>query len=86
MWQWIFWKDALKLFSDGAVQCFKDNRDKVMTFGAFDLFKGLDVLMLGAVHNRQDFSYKMGFIARPLTARTRIKRFHKTLLHLSEVW
>ena len=48
-----------------------------MTLGAFDLLEGLDVLMFGAVHNRKDFGHEMGFISRPVTARTRIKRLHE---------
>jgi len=34
-----------------------------MTLGTFDLLEGLDIFMLGPVHNREDLGGKVGFIA-----------------------
>ena len=39
------------LFDDGAVKCLEDDRDEIVTLGAFDLFEGLDVVVFGAVHD-----------------------------------
>ena len=58
------------LLYDGSIKCFKDDRHEVMTFGAFDLFEGLDVVMLGAVHDRKDLGNEAGFTAGPLTCGT----------------
>ena len=44
-----------------------------MTLRTFDLFEGLDIVVLGAVHNGEDFGHEMGLISRPMTARTSIK-------------
>lgn len=59
-----------KLLSDTAVEGFKDNRHEIVTLGTFDLFEGLDVFILGAVHDGKNFSNKMRFIPGPLTTRT----------------
>ncbi len=34
-----------------------------MALRAFDLFEGLDVVVFGAVHDREDFGHEMGFIS-----------------------
>ena len=39
------------LLDDRAVECFEDDRYKIVTLGAFDLLEGLDVVVLGAVHD-----------------------------------
>ena len=70
----------MQLFCDGAVERFKNDGDQIMTFGAFNLFEGLNVVMFGAVHNRKDFRDKTGFFSRPVTSRTSIKRFHNRSL------
>ena len=41
-----------------------------MTFGAFDLLEGLDVVMFGAVHDRKDLGNEAGFTAGPLARGT----------------
>ena len=41
-----------------------------MTFRTFDLFKGLDVIMLGAIHDRENLGDEAGFTAGPLTSGT----------------
>lgn len=46
-----------------------------MAFGAFDLLKGLNVFMFGAVHDGEDFCDEAGFIAGPLTIGTSVKWF-----------
>ena len=40
-----------RLFSEGAVKRFKNNGHEVMAFGAFDLLKRLNVILLRAVHD-----------------------------------
>ena len=52
-----------------------------MAFGAFDLLEGLDVLMLGAVHDGKNFRDEMGFIARPMTTCASVQRFHYNTRH-----
>ena len=68
-----------RLLDDGSVQRFEDDRHKVVTFGAFDLFESLDVVVLGAVHDREDLGDEAGFAAGPLTGGTVISRFHRNL-------
>jgi hypothetical protein len=46
-----------------------------VTLGAFDLLEGLDIFVLGPVHDRKDFGDEVGFVTRPVTARTSIQRF-----------
>ena len=50
-----------------SVECFKYNSDKRATFRAFNLFKGLNVVVFGAVHDRENLSGKLAFFSRPLT-------------------
>ena len=47
-----------------------------MTLRTFDLFEGLDVVVLGAVHNGENFGHEMAFISRPMAACTGIKWLH----------
>ena len=47
-----------------------------MTFRAFDLFEGLDIFVLGAVHDGKDFGDEVRFIAGPVAACAGIQRFH----------
>ena len=51
-----------------------------MTLRTFDLLEGLDIVVLGAVHDGEDLGHKMGFIARPMTACARVKRLHNNSL------
>ena len=51
------------LFSECAVQRLENNRDEIMALGALDLLEGLDVLVLGAVHDGKDFGDEVRFIA-----------------------
>lgn len=67
---------AVLLFGDRAVESFEDNRDQVVTLGAFDLLESLDIVVLGAVHDGEDLRHEIRFISRPMTTRTRIKWFH----------
>ena len=55
-----------KLFDDRTVQCFEDDRYKIVTLGAFDLLEGLDILMFGAVHDREDLGNEASFTTGPL--------------------
>jgi len=48
------WGPKEELFYDGSIKCFEDDRHKIVTLGAFDLLEGLDVVVLGAVHDRKD--------------------------------
>ena len=64
------------LAGDAAIKRFKYDGHQIVALGALDLLEGLDVVVLGAVHNGKDLGDEMGFIARPLTARTCVKRFH----------
>ena len=59
-----------RLLDDGSVQCLEDDRHKIVTLGAFDLLKSLDVVVLGAVHDREDLGDEAGFAAGPLTGGT----------------
>ena len=43
-----------ELFCDGPIKCFEDDRHEIVTLGAFDLLEGLDVVVLGSVHDRKD--------------------------------
>ena len=58
------------LLYDGSVKCLEDDRDEIVTLGTFDLFEGLDVVVLGAVHDREDLGNEAGFTAGPLTCGT----------------
>ena len=58
------------LLDDRAVKRFKDDRDEIVTLGTFDLLEGLDVVMLGAVHDREDFGDEACFTAGPLARGT----------------
>ena len=58
---------SFDLFDGTAAQCLKNNRDEGLTLRAFDLLEGLDIVVLGAVHNTQDLSHKLAFISRPMT-------------------
>jgi len=60
------------LLDDRAVKRLEDDRDEIMTLGAFDLFEGLDIFVLGAVHDREDLGNKAGFTAGPLTSGTAV--------------
>ncbi len=42
------------LLDDRAVKRFEDDRDEVVALGTFDLLEGLDVIVFGAVHDRED--------------------------------
>ena len=59
-----------KLFNDRAVQRLEDDRHEIVALGTFDLFEGLDVVVLGTVHDREDFGNEAGFIAGPLASGT----------------
>ena len=41
-----------------------------MALGAFDLLESLDIIVLGAVHDREDLGNEAGFTAGPLTCGT----------------
>ena len=41
-----------------------------MTFGAFDLFESLDIIMFGAVHDRENLSDEASFTTGPLAGGT----------------
>ena len=58
------------LLYDGSIKCFKDDCHEIMTFGAFDLLEGLDVVVLRAVHDREDLGDEAGFTAGPLARGT----------------
>jgi hypothetical protein len=58
------------LLNDGPVKCFEDDRHEIMTFGAFDLLESLDVIVFGAVHDRENFGDETNLAAGPLTSRT----------------
>ena len=58
------------LLYDGSVKCLEDDRDEIVTLGTFDLFEGLDVVVLGAVHDREDLGNEAGFTAGPLASGT----------------
>ena len=59
-----------RLLDDGSVQCLEDDRHKIVTFGAFDLLKSLDVIVLRAVHDREDLGDEACFTAGPLARGT----------------
>jgi len=58
----------LHLFHGRSAQRLKDNRHKRLALRALDLFEGLDILMLGTVHDTQDFGEELAFVSRPMTA------------------
>ena len=58
------------LLDDRAVKRFKDDRDEIVTLGTFDLLEGLDVVVLGAVHDRENLGNEAGFTAGPLASGT----------------
>jgi hypothetical protein len=41
-----------------------------MTFGAFDLFESLDIIMFGTIHDGEDLSDEARFTAGPLASGT----------------
>jgi hypothetical protein len=47
---------------------------------ALDLLEGLDVFVLGAVHDGQDFRDEVRFIAGPVAARAGVERFQNASL------
>jgi hypothetical protein len=63
------------LFDHLSVECLEDDGHQVVTFGALNLFERLDVFVLGPVHDRKDFGDEVGFVARPVTARTSVQGF-----------
>ena len=58
------------LLDDRAVKCLEDDRNEIVALGAFDLLESLDVVVLGAVHDREDLGNEAGFTAGPLTCGT----------------
>ena len=46
-----------------------------MTLGAFDLLEGLDVVMLGAVHDGEDLRDEARFVSGPLAAGAAVEGF-----------
>ena len=58
------------LLDDRAVKRFEDDRNKIVALGAFDLLEGLDVVVFGAVHDREDLGNEAGFTAGPLASGT----------------
>lgn len=62
---------------DSPIQSFKDDRDQIMAFGAFDLLKGLDVGVFRTVHNGENFGDEMIFITGPLARGAIVKRLHR---------
>ena len=54
------------LFGDGPVEGLKNDGHKVVTLGAFDLLEGLDVFVLGAVHNGENLRDEVSFIPGPM--------------------
>jgi hypothetical protein len=65
------------LLRDGTVEGLEDDRYEVVAFGAFDLLEGLDIVMLGAVHDAEDFGDEFVFFPRPLASRTHVSLLHK---------
>ena len=63
-------------FRKRSVKRLKNNRDEIVTLGAFDLLEGLDVLVLGAVHDGKNFGDEVALISGPLATRAGVKRFH----------
>ena len=41
-----------------------------MALGTLDLLEGLDIIVFGAVHDREDLGHEACFTARPLTRGT----------------
>ena len=58
------------LLDDRAVKRLKDDRHKIVTLGTLDLLESLDVVVLGAVHDREDLGNEAGLTAGPLTSGT----------------
>ncbi len=58
------------LLNDGPVKCFEDDRHEIVTFGAFDLLESLDIIVFGAVHDRENLSDETSLTAGPLTSGT----------------
>ncbi len=58
------------LLDDCAVKRLEDDCDEVVTLGAFDLLESLDVVVFGAVHDREDLGNEAGFTAGPLASGT----------------
>lgn len=69
-----FWEMFLRvfrrtrLFCDGSVESFEDDRHKITALGAFDLLERLDVVVLGPVHDGEDLGGEAGLVARPAAA------------------
>ncbi len=59
-----------RLLDDRAVKRLEDDRDEIVTLGAFDLLESLDVVVFGAVHDREDLGNETGFTSGPLTGGT----------------
>ena len=62
----------MKLFNGGPAQRLKDDGHEGLALRAFDLFEGLNIFMLGTVHDAQDFGQELAFVARPVTAGTSV--------------
>lgn len=60
----------MRLFYDGSVQRFEDDRHEIVTLGAFDLLEGLDIVVLGTVHDRENLCNEAGFTSGPLARGT----------------
>jgi hypothetical protein len=68
------------LFYDAAVQSLENDGHEIVALRAFDLLEGLDVVVLGPVHDREYFGHEMGFISRPMTASACIEWLHNDSL------
>jgi len=49
--------------SDRPVQGLEDDRDQIIAVGAFDLLKGLNVVVFRTVDDAQDLGREPGFVA-----------------------
>ena len=58
------------LLYDGSIKCFKDDCHEIMTFGAFDLLESLNIVVFGAIHDRENLSNEARLIAGPLARGT----------------
>ena len=52
-----------RLFGDCAVESFEYNGHKIVALGAFDLLEGLNVFLLGAVHDGKNLGHEVRFIS-----------------------
>ena len=66
----VWGRSVKSSLDDRAVKCFEDDGHEIVTLGAFDLFEGLDVVVFGAVHDREDLGNEAGFTAGPLASGT----------------